>query len=186
MAGTRFHVGQMGSSYPGKRNGGYIKLTWKPWRLCTGYLLAGEPGPSLMRCGLLGQVSSEQAGAVRRLSLLVCQSQTTDQGQVALMALGKKLSAVADWLMQPVRRAKRASRSLLVQAIRSRFFWLAAGLSSLALLSEALSATFYAARTGWNDPFLSTLRWAVAVLVWVMFLVTASERYVRLRNKKRG
>lgn len=102
------------------------------------------------------------------------------------MTLKKKLSAVADWLMQPVRRVKRASRSLLVQAIRSRFFWLAAGLSSLPVLIEALSVTVKAAGNGWSDPLLSTLLWIVAVLAWVFFFITLYERYVRLRDMRQG
>lgn len=102
------------------------------------------------------------------------------------MTLRTKLSAVADWLMQPVRRAKRASRSLVVQAIRSRFFWLATGLSSLALLWEASYATFKAARAGFDDPLLSTLLWMLAVAIWVFFLITVYERYTRLKAKRGG
>lgn len=102
------------------------------------------------------------------------------------MTFKKKLSAVADWLMQPVRRAKRAGRSLVVQAIRSRFFWLATGLSTLALLWEALFATFKAARTGLDDPLSSTLLWILAVVIWLFFLVTVYERYTRLKGKRGG
>lgn len=110
----------------------------------------------------------------------------TYRKQVTLMTLRTKLSAVSDWLMQPVLRAKRASRRLVVQAIRSRFFWLATGLSSLALLWEASYATFKAAKAGLNDPLSSTLLWALALVIWVFFLITVYERYTRLKSKRGG
>ncbi|WP_066733508.1 hypothetical protein [Cupriavidus sp. D384] len=79
------------------------------------------------------------------------------------------------WLMTPALFAKRWKRFILLKAIRSRLFMLAALFTCAAELSSAAGATWKAIHpppenTAW-------LLWTVAVLMWIYFALMLFVAY---------
>jgi ABC-type siderophore export system fused ATPase/permease subunit len=85
----------------------------------------------------------------------------------------------ANWLMTPVRAARRTKQRLVFRALRSRLFLVVALASALPILITALAATYNAAHERAATTTILVLLWAVAILTWALFFVTVAYHHWR-------
>lgn len=89
------------------------------------------------------------------------------------------ISKVQSWLMQPIIMTKKVHQRLLFRALRSRFFLFVAALTALPLLIPALSYSTKLVRPPPDEN--RSLVWVVAVLSWLLFLLTVVSQWLELK-----
>lgn len=90
-------------------------------------------------------------------------------------------TVISAWLMKPVVKVKAEKQRLISLALRSRFFLLVAVVTAAPILAEAVGATFAVIRpTGKVTPWLL---WPIAILSWVLFILTAVGEHGRLKKQ---
>lgn len=102
-----------------------------------------------------------------------------------LEKLKARAKAANEWLMTPMVAARRLSRRFFVQLLRSRFFLLCAVLTALPFLFNASAVTWKAEQSWLQKSEVNWLLWANAFLTWVLFLLTASYNYWKLKRGER-
>lgn len=89
-----------------------------------------------------------------------------------------------NWLLAPIGKATEIKRRLIFRALRSRFFFFVAFLTAIPTLLPAVGATAKAVHPK-GDVSIGLL-WALAIVSWVLFVLTVISEHWRLqRSAKR-
>lgn len=98
-----------------------------------------------------------------------------------MVKLAAFIETCEQWLLVPVGRVQAVKRRLIFRALRSRFFFIVAGITALPILGEAMGATISAVRPiAGTSPFLL---WVLVAITWTLFILTLLHEKWRLQRR---